>query len=236
MGVDWSPADLGGNTSSQKVAEPYLTFCPETATSSGRDASCSKEGLGEVAGSETTSCHVGAVCFLAHRLTWLVVGARKRSSYSWEDRGGAAGLETHVRKLMGAARGVGEWEGVRERPERLALFFHHGLGEEVSGRLKAEFAAAYTGVEGEGGCWLVIELCQLAKSGPLMSEYGEGVNLDTTALVALVSELSNGGAPAVLQMSREALVGRYHGMTDFMRLQVGHAPVARSTQHVARST
>ena len=111
-------------------------------------------------------------------------------------------METHIRKLMGAARGVGEWAGVRERPERLALYFHHGLGEEVLGRLKAEFGAAYTGVEGEGGCWLVIELCQLAKSGPLTSVSGEGVNLDTTALVALVSELSNGAAPAVLQMSR----------------------------------
>ena len=217
MGNDRNPAGLDSNASCQRAAESH----PGTATSSGRDASCSDEGLGEVAGSETASCHVGAVCFLDHRLTWLVVGARKRYSYSWGDGGGTAGLQTHVRKLLGAARGGGGWEGVRERPERLALFFLHGLGEEVVGKLKAEFGAAYTEVQGEEGCWLVIEVHELTTPGMTMRESLEGVNLDTTALVALVSELSNGAAPSVLQMSEEALVGRYHGMAGFVRLQVG---------------
>lgn len=46
------------------------------------------------------------------------------------------------------------------------------------------------------------------------------VNLDTTALIALVSQLSNGGAPFFLQMDTPALQQRFGNMWSFIQDQV----------------
>ena len=46
------------------------------------------------------------------------------------------------------------------------------------------------------------------------------VNLDTTALIALVSEISNGGAPMLVNMHFEDLVSKFKSTAQFMKDQV----------------
>lgn len=48
------------------------------------------------------------------------------------------------------------------------------------------------------------------------------LNLDVTALVALVSHLSHGGAQEILCLSQPELVARFRTTANFMREQVGH--------------
>jgi hypothetical protein len=57
-------------------------------------------------------------------------------------------------------------------------------------------------------------------SSELMQRRGNLVNLDTTALVALVSELTNGGALALIQMTSEEREKQFPTMAKFIVDQV----------------
>ncbi|KAG6556668.1 hypothetical protein Mapa_001609 [Marchantia paleacea] len=52
-----------------------------------------------------------------------------------------------------------------------------------------------------------------------MAAYNGTINLDTTALIALVSEASNGGAERLLSLPHEDMVKRFSSMTAFIRKQ-----------------
>lgn len=54
-----------------------------------------------------------------------------------------------------------------------------------------------------------------------LQRQGQIVNLDTTALVALVSELTNGGAEQLAQMSSDEMERRFPKMAKFVYEQVG---------------
>lgn len=76
-------------------------------------------------------------------------------------------------------------------------------------------------VTGSSPCWAAIKSLQ-ARHGQFDQLQRERnlLNLDTTALVAIVSELTNGGAEHLLQLSAEQRERRYPAMANFVNEQV----------------
>lgn len=96
--------------------------------------------------------------------------------------------------------------------ENLASKYVHAADSFQEENTKGEFS-----VTGSSPCWTVIKNLR-ARHGEFdqLQQGRKILNLDTTALVAIVSELTNGGAVHLLRMNTEEREKRFPGMAKFV--------------------
>lgn len=237
------------------------------------------------------SVHVDVVCTFQKNPVWILVSDRNPKYVSWNECRKSKGLKSRVEEVLAAARSCETL-----RPRKVILFFSHGVGESVRGRLEDEFGALEISLSEFDSCdevedgWVNVpsrsfrEACVLEISldfsgnnasslecvvkdvtfaaegsnvrgenasvnfggsfGSIVSQMklysmgepdhlqsdGNLVNFDTTALIALVSGISNGCAEKLLATSEIELRQRFKGNVQFVISQVTY--LFRISQHM----
>ncbi|EPS61485.1 hypothetical protein M569_13312, partial [Genlisea aurea] len=153
--------------------------------------------------SSSETVYVDIVCSLNGNPVWLIVSDRNPRYVTWNcDE--KKGLKRKVLQIVDAANRIDAESSMTDDP----LF----CGKLPDSDLGPSFRSLLSAMK----CWC----CCCCSSGNTVEEHGLGflnlVNFDTTALVAIVSGISNDGAEELLSTSEKELRARFKGNYEFV--------------------
>uniref|UniRef100_A0A803P9U6 DUF1308 domain-containing protein n=1 Tax=Cannabis sativa TaxID=3483 RepID=A0A803P9U6_CANSA len=158
------------------------------------------------------SVYVDVVCILNRNPVWIIVSDRNPNYISWDESHSSKGLKFRIEKLLAVAR-----SSVALKPSSVILFFANGISEVIYEKLRLQFGAVEFGLEFTVFDFDFFEDLEEEISVEKECEY---VNFDTTALIAVVSGISNGGCEKLLGTPEADLREKYKSNYEFVIGQV----------------